>query len=142
LRDRSLDLKVSTRASAWTALLLALAGIPPLFAPPIAGLPLGGYAAIALWFAASAVCVAPACRVLLSWIAPRDSPVASLALAQVRHLPGHLAASVAGIVVSASLCTAMAILVFSFRVSVEEWLGGVVRADLYMQPAEGGSDAF
>jgi putative ABC transport system permease protein len=51
----------------------------------------------------------------------------------VRYLPGHLAASVAGIVVSASLCVAMAIMVFSFRVSLEDWLNGVVGADLYVQ---------
>jgi len=51
----------------------------------------------------------------------------------VRHLPGHLAASVAGIVVSASLCVAMAIMVFSFRVSLSDWLNGVVGADLYVQ---------
>jgi len=142
LRDRSLDLPLSTRAAAWTTVALAAAGVPLLFAPPVAGLPLGGYGAIALWFAASATCVAPLCRAVLGRIAPRDAPIAALALAQVRHLPGHLAASVAGIVVSASLCAAMAILVFSFRVSVEAWLDGVVRADLYVQPAAPGSDAF
>ncbi len=73
-------------------------------------------------------------------LAAQARPIASLALAQVRHLPGHLAASVAGIVVSASLCVAMAIMVFSFRVSVEAWLGGVVRADLYVDAGAPGGD--
>jgi putative ABC transport system permease protein len=68
--------------------------------------------------------------------------VPALALAQVRHLPGHLAASVAGIVVSASLCVAMAIMVFSFRVSFEQWLRGVVGADLYVRAAEEGDSGF
>jgi hypothetical protein len=47
--------------------------------------------------------VTPLCRA-----APRaapTAPISALALAQLRHLPGHLAASVAGIV-SASLCVA------------------------------------
>src|SRR6185295_8053947 len=112
-----------------------LAGIPMLFAPPIADLPLGGYGAISAWLLASVVAVAPLCSAILRRIAPARSPIAALALAQVRHLPGHLAASVAGIVVSASLCVAMAIMVYSFRVSLEDWLNGVVGADLYVQSA-------
>jgi putative ABC transport system permease protein len=60
----------------------------------------------------------------------------------VRHLPGHLAASIAGIVVSASLCVAMAIMVHSFRVSFEQWLRGVVGADLYVRAAEEGDSGF
>jgi putative ABC transport system permease protein len=68
--------------------------------------------------------------------------VAALALAQVRHLPGHLAASVAGIVVSAALCVAMAIMVFSFRVSLQEWLAGVVGADMYVRASEGDGGFF
>jgi putative ABC transport system permease protein len=60
----------------------------------------------------------------------------------VRHLPGHLAASVAGIVVSASLCVAMAIMVFSFRVSLEDWLAGVVGADLYVRSSDAGESGF
>src|SRR5262249_27813126 len=97
--------------------------------------------AITLWLAASVVSVAPLSRYVLERIAPA-SPVATLALAQVRDLPGHLAASVAGIVVSASLCVAMAIMVFSFRVSLEDWLAGVVRADLYVQSGAGGGDGY
>jgi putative ABC transport system permease protein len=70
-------------------------------------------------------------------VRPAEQIVASLAVAQVRHLPGHLAASVAGIVVSASLCVAMAIMVFSFRVSLERWLEGVVGADVYVRASAG-----
>ena len=140
LRDRSVDLPGS-RASAWPALLLAAAGIPLLFVPPLGDLPLGGYGAIALWLAASVAAVAPACRWLLARAAPDRSPIASLAVAQVRHLPGHLAASVAGIVVSVALCAAMAIMIFSFRVSVASWLSGVVRADLYVEAGVPGGDA-
>jgi len=140
LRDRAVDLP-GTRAGAWPALVLVAAGIPLLFLPSFGDLPLGGYGAIALWLAASVAAVAPVCRWLLAHATPPDSPVASLAIAQVRHLPGHLAASVAGIVVSVALCAAMAIMIFSFRVSVESWLSGVVRADLYVDAGAPGGDA-
>ena len=140
LRDRAVDLPGASGSAAFAA-LFALLGVPFLFLPPIDGLPLGGYAAIAAWLVASVLAVGPVCRALLSRWAPR-SPIASLALAQVRHLPGHLAASVAGIVVSASLCVAMAIMVFSFRVSLEEWLAGVVGSDLYVRSSDAGDSAY
>ena len=141
LRDRAVDLPQVSRASAWVAAALALAGVPFLLVPPVAGLPLGGYAAIALWLCAAVAAVGPACRLALGRAAP-ERPVAALALAQLRHLPGHLAASVAGIVVSASLCVAMAIMVFSFRVTLEDWLGGVVGADVYARAAASGDGAY
>ena len=142
LRDRTIDLPALDRGGAWRALLLFALGLPLLLTPPFHGLPLGGYAAIALWLAAAVMSVGPLCRGLLRRIAPTQAAVASLALAQVRHLPGHLAASVAGIVVSAALCVAMAIMVFSFRVSLQEWLTGVVGADLYVRASEGDSGFF
>jgi putative ABC transport system permease protein len=141
LRDRAIDLPSGAGAGRY-ALAFALAGVPMLMAPPLGGLPIGGYAAIAAWLMAAVLAVGPLCRTLLGKLRPPRSPVADLALAQVRHLPGHLAASVAGIVVSASLCAAMAIMVFSFRVSLEQWLGGVVGADLYVRTASGGDTGW
>ena len=141
LRDRAIDISVAP-GSIRHALGFAVLGVPLLLAPPVAGLPLGGYAAIAAWLAAAVLAVAPICRAELRRAAPPSSPGAALALAQVRDLPGHLAASVAGIVVSASLCVAMAILVFSFRVSLEDWLGGIVGADLYVRTAAGGNTGY
>jgi len=112
-----------------------------LLLPPIAGLPVGGYLAISAWLMASVLLVGPACRVVLARLPSYGDPVAGLAAAQVRHLPGHLAASVAGIVVSASLCAAMAVMVYSFRVSLDRWLSGVVGADLYVRSSSGGDAA-
>jgi putative ABC transport system permease protein len=140
LRDRAIDIPIAPRSGRYAA-AFALLGVPLLFAPPVGGLPVGGYAAIAAWLAAAVLAVAPLCRLVLRH-GTVDSPVASLALAQVRDLPGHLAASIAGIVVSASLCVAMAILVFSFRVSLEDWLGGIVGADLYLRTASGGNTGY
>ena len=137
LRDRALDLPRAAAASWGVAVLLALAGLPLLLVPSWRGLPLGAYGAIALWLAAAVAAVPPLCRLALGAARPQG-PVAALAVAQLRHLPGHLSASIAGIVVSASLCVAMAIMVHSFRVSFESWLRGVVGADLYVRAAEEG----
>jgi putative ABC transport system permease protein len=141
LRDRSVDLPGDPARGVRWAVAFTLAGVPLLFAPAVSGLPIGGYAAIAAWLAAAVLAVGPVCRAALARCKPA-SPVAALALAQVRHLPGHLAASVAGIVVSAALCVAMAIMVFSFRVSLEHWLAGVVGADLYVRSGSGGDTGF
>ena len=141
LRDRAADLPHAPGNAGRIALLLVALGVPLLLVPPVAGLPLGGYGAIALWLGAAVAAVAPACRWVLGRIHPRDSR-AALALAQLSHLPGHLAASVAGIVVSASLCLAMAIMVHSFRVSFEQWLAGVVGADVYVRSGDGGDTGY
>ena len=142
LRDRSLDLPLAHRGARWLAAALVVAGIPLLLVPPVAGLPLGGYAAIAAWLAAAVVAVDPLCRWALSLGPPSERFVAHLARAQVRHLPGHLSASVAGIVLSTALCVAMAIMVFSFRVSLDDWLRGVVGADLYVRAGSNGDTGF
>jgi putative ABC transport system permease protein len=141
LHDRAIDLPVGAGAGRY-ALVCLLLGVPLLLAPPVAGLPLGGYAAIAVWLAAAVLAVGPLSRMLLARAGRAHSPVTGLALAQVRHLPGHLAASVAGIVVSASLCAAMAIMVHSFRVSLEDWLEGIIGADLYVGTATAGDSGF
>jgi putative ABC transport system permease protein len=121
LRDRAIDLEQDPRRSMAIAIGFAIVGVPFLFMPAVDGLPLGGYAAIALW-----LCRRGCRRGARLPGAPR--PHARLdtgGRAGARPgaaPPGHLAASVAGIVVSASLCVAMAIMVHSFRVSFEQWL--------------------
>ncbi|HYC36914.1 MAG TPA: FtsX-like permease family protein [Usitatibacter sp.] len=141
LRDRAIDLPFGARRHAAVAIALAALGVPLLFVPPLGGLPLGGYAAIGAWLVAAVAAVTPVCRALLGRLSP-EGAIASLGVAQVRHLPGHLAASVAGIVVSASLCIAMAIMVHSFRASLSAWLDGVVGADLYVRAAPAGDTAY
>jgi putative ABC transport system permease protein len=43
---------------------------------------------------------------------------------------------------STSLCVAMAIMVFSFRVSLDDWLRGVVGADVYVRAGANGDTGF
>ena len=73
--------------------------------------------------------------------APRLAPLV-LALAQLRGAPGQAAVSLAAIVASFSLMAAMAIMVASFRESVDQWLDRVLPAEVYVRAARGGEAAL
>jgi putative ABC transport system permease protein len=123
------------------ALAAALAGVGLALGPPVGGLPLFGYASIALLLLA-AVRLVPAFAggVLARLGASR--PVPSLAFAQLNGAVAQSAVSLAAIVVSFSLMVAMAIMVHSFRDSFERWLGEVLPADLYFRVAVGSDTAY
>ncbi|HEX6138096.1 MAG TPA: ABC transporter permease [Casimicrobiaceae bacterium] len=68
--------------------------------------------------------------------APSPSAVpASLALAHLKATPGRFAATLAAVVASVSLMVSMAIMVASFRQSLDDWLGVMLPADLYLRTA-------
>ncbi len=128
------------------AAVLAIAGAGLLAAPPIGGLPLAAYAAIAAWLVAGVACVPVLVRALgrlLGRVADRAlwrAPAAWLATTRIAQSPGTVAAGLAGVVASFALSSAMAIMVSSFRVSVADWLDAVLPADVYARaPAAGGA---
>jgi putative ABC transport system permease protein len=76
-------------------------------------------------------------------VLPRPrSAGARLALAQLQGAPGQAAVSLAAIVASFSLMVAMAIMVASFRVSLDAWLDQVLPADLYLRTGIGADSAY
>jgi putative ABC transport system permease protein len=112
------------------------------FLPPVAGLPLAGYSAIA--------CLLAGTLLLMPWLAaavlsrvrlPQRAPPA-LALAQLQGAPGQVSVSLAAIVASVSLMVSMAIMVGSFRHSLDLWLARVLPADIYLRAAAGSDVAF
>jgi putative ABC transport system permease protein len=72
---------------------------------------------------------------------PRAVP-AQLALLQLRGAPGQISVSLAAIVASVSLMVSMAIMVASFRQSLDDWVVRVLPADLYFRAAAVGDSAF
>jgi putative ABC transport system permease protein len=127
----------------WRAgLALLLAGA--LFArlPAVAGLPLFGYASIAaLLF--GAVLLVPVLTIRVLALAPRTNRVVwDAAIAQLRENVGLSTLSLASIIVSFSLMVAMAIMVYSFRVSFEHWLGKLLPADLQIREPLGNDTAY
>ena len=114
-------------------LLALLASIPACALAPIGELPVGGYLAVALLLAGG-VLLLPLVAAGLERLLPDPGAVAArLALARLRAAPGHAVVAAAGVMTSVALAAAMAIMVLSFRGSVEQWLGQVLPADLYVR---------
>ncbi|MEO7244792.1 MAG: ABC transporter permease [Rubrivivax sp.] len=117
------------------ALALLAAGVGLAFLPPIGGLPLGAYAAVAcLLFGGVALVPAAVGTLLAAWPAPAGA-LPRLALRRA-HWQRHTAtATVAGVVASLALSTALTVMVASFRDGVAVWLDRVLPADLYVRSA-------
>lgn len=117
-------------------LALLAASLPACWVPPLNGLPLGGYLAV-VCLLAGAVLLLPIIAAGVAWLLPPRGPVsARLAAARLGAAPGHAVVAAAGVLASVALAGAMAIMVGSFRGSVDEWLGQVLPADLYLRPGK------
>src|SRR6267154_1186909 len=126
----------------WPGLAVLLAGAALTQAGPVRGLPFFGYGAIALLLIGT-VMLMPRIAVLGFSVAPLLGPVAvRIGLAQLRGAPGQAGVSLAAIVASVSLMVSMAIMVASFRQSLDEWLERMLPADLYVRAGPGSDTAF
>ena len=130
------------RLSWQLGVVLLTIGAALAWLPPVRGLPLFGYAAIAtLLF--GAVLLVPKVTIKVLDLAPRTRrTVVDTAVAQLRENVGLSALSLASIIVSFSLMVAMAIMVYSFRMSFDEWLGRLLPADLQLREPFGNDTAF
>ncbi len=124
----------STWPRLWPALAYLAAGGAAAFAPAVGGLPILGYLSIALMLAGGVAAMPWLARALLSPLrdAAIASPPVSLAIRRLWGAPSQAAVALCGIVASTSLMIAMAVMVSSFRGSVEDWLFQVLPADLYL----------
>jgi putative ABC transport system permease protein len=123
-----------------TALLVLGAVLARL--PAVHGLPVFGYASVGLLLF-GAVLLVPFVTVKLLRLAPRFNRVVwDTSIAQLRENVALSTLSLASIIVSFSLMVAMAIMVYSFRVSFEHWLGKLLPADLQMREPFGNDTAF
>src|SRR5438132_1847935 len=132
-----------TRASpALPGVVLIIMGAVLAFMPAMNGLPLLGYAAIACLLVGSIALMPRLSRTVFDLLLVPRSPGLALALAQLRAAPGQAAVSLAAIVASFSLMAAMAIMVASFRQSVDDWLVTVLPAELYFRTTHAGDTGF
>jgi putative ABC transport system permease protein len=100
--------------------------------PPVAGIPLGGYGAVA-GVLAGALALLPGLTRVLPRLLPRRALPLKLAAGRLAGAPGQAVVAAAGVLASVALASAMAIMVSSFRGSVVEWLDQVLPADLYLR---------
>jgi putative ABC transport system permease protein len=110
--------------------------------PPVAGLPVFGYLAIALMILGGVLAIPAVSHAILAALPRPSHAVSELVLAQLAHAPGRAAIGLAGIVVSFSLMTSMAVMVSSFRIAFDEWLHHVLPASLYIRSASAGDSGY
>jgi putative ABC transport system permease protein len=126
----------------WPGLVLLIAGGLLTLSPPVAELPVGGFAAIALLLL-GALLLMPRLASAVAESTPLSQTVwARLAIAQLRQASNQASIGLAALVASLSLSVAMAIMVASFRGSLDEWLERVLPADLYVRAAPSGDTGF
>jgi putative ABC transport system permease protein len=136
------DYSVAARTSSYLGLGLLAAGALLANLPAVGSLPAFGYLAIAALLL-GAVLLVPALTVRILSLAPRTHRVVlDTAVAQLRDNVGPSTLSLASIIVSFSLMVAMAIMVYSFRVSFDRWLGKLLPADLQLREPFGNDTAF
>ncbi|HEV2611631.1 MAG TPA: ABC transporter permease [Noviherbaspirillum sp.] len=143
LKSGSEDVMLSRLSSPWPAITCLAAGALLTQMPPVFSLPIFGYLAVMLLLIGG-IALMPRLAALvfaaLSGVAQRGSNVvATLALARLANAPNQASIALGGVLSSFSLMVAMAIMVASFRVSVDDWLSQVLSADLYVQSATSGS---
>ncbi len=131
------------RPGAVLPLVLLLAGGAAALAPPINDLPLFGYLSIALLLAGGIAAMPLIARVLLApFRALRLPAPVDLALKHLWGAPGQAAIALCGMVASTSLMIAMAVMIWSFRNSVDAWLVQVLPSDIYLRVDSGDGDAL
>ena len=110
--------------------------------PPLNGLPVGGYLAIACLLAGGMMLL-PATASGIAGLLPQRGPVPTrLAAARLSAAPEHTVVAAAGVLTSVALAVAMAIMVASFRGSVDQWLEQILPADLYLRAGPAQTSGF
>jgi putative ABC transport system permease protein len=123
-------------------LILLTMGAGFALLPALGDLPLFGYLSIGLMLAGGVAAMPLLARLLLAPLQRRAfrNPATNLSVKRLWGAPGEAAIALCGIVASMSLVVAMAVMVTSFRGSVDDWLQEILPADIYLH-MEGGDSA-
>src|SRR5262249_12094850 len=110
--------------------------------PPVNGLPLFGYAGIMLMMIGTIALIPWLSALVFARLRVPRGAICELALSQLRGASAATALGLAGIVAAVGLMVAMAIMVTSFRNSLDEWLRRILPADLYVRASVSGETAY
>lgn len=140
LKSGSEDSALAKLASPWPALACLVLGALFTQLPPVADLPLFGFLAVALLLIGGIALMPRLAAGLFSLTGRLQTPdvVLTLALARLANAPNQASIALGGVLSSFSLMVAMAIMVASFRISVDDWLTQVLPAELYVRSATAG----
>ncbi|MCB1906853.1 MAG: ABC transporter permease [Rhodocyclaceae bacterium] len=120
----------------WPGPLCLVLATAACLMPPLAGIPVGGYLAVALLLAGGVLSLGRLARLVAASCPAVPLPL-GLARARLQAAPGQAAVAAAGVLASSALAIAMAVMVASFRDSVDQWLGKVLPAEVYVRAARG-----
>ena len=140
LKSGSEDVALARLSTPWPALICMAVGAVLTQLPPVAELPIFGYLAVAFLLIGT-IALMPRCAAFVfTYLSKRlrTGVIGVLALARLANAPNQASIALGGVLSSFSLMVAMAIMVASFRVSVDDWLGQVLSADLYVRSAASG----
>jgi len=135
--------------AAWSGPALLLVGAALTQLPPIDGVPVWAYVAVACLMIGGIECVPAAVSGLVGAVIRvwpshdlRRRAGLFLALERVRHMRQAATVAIAGIVVSLGLTIALTVMVSSFRGAITDWLDALLPADLYVRTglSMGGGD--
>ena len=117
---------------------LLVAGGSATQLPAWEGLPWAGYAAVALLLVGTVVILPALARATFGRLPTPAALTGDLAINRARGAPRQSAITVAAIVCSLSLMTAMLVMIASFRGSLDAWLHHMLPADAYLRSAPHG----
>ncbi len=110
--------------------------------PPLAGVPVFGYLAVVLILAGAVLILPGATSGAMALPRPGRSTLWRLARLRLAAAPGQTVVAGAGVVASVALAVSMAIMVDSFRGSVDEWLTRLLPADLYLRASDATASGY
>lgn len=125
-------------------LTVACVGLSTLLSllPPLGGVPIFGYAAVALLLSGALLALPTLVQRSMRCLDRTNGVLWKLARARLVAAPGQVVVAAAGVVASVALAVAMAIMVSSFRHSVDDWLETILPADLYVSASPAGTSGF
>jgi len=145
LKSGNDDAALSRLARIWPSLVCLVLALAFAFAPPVFELPLFGYLAIGLLLIGG-IGLMPRLAATVFTVLNRRAmaarvqhPVLALTLARLANASGQAGIALGGVLSSFSLMVAMAIMVASFRISLDDWLVRLLPADLYARIENSGS---
>ncbi|WP_353398183.1 FtsX-like permease family protein [Duganella hordei] len=151
LKSGTEEAAMSHLSRAWPSLACIALATLLTQAPPVFELPLFGYLSIALLLIGSIALMPRLAAIVfraahLRWSAananrPGASPVLTLTLSRLANASSQAGIALGGVLSSFSLMVAMAIMVASFRVSLDDWLLHILPADIYVSTTSGGTTA-
>ena len=138
---KGLGASLAGHGSGRTSVVLMALGMVLAAAPPVLGVPVAAYVAIALLLLGGISALPWLTAQVFDGLAPlvarRLLPL--LAVERARRMRGSAAVAISGVVASLSLAVALTVMVASFRDSVTHWLDQVLPADVYLRTAGSGA---